>query len=401
MAIISSLLDTDLYKFTMMQTALHQFSTTTVEYSFKCRNEAIWTAEILEEINAEIDHFCSLRFTAEELDYLNSIPFMKKDFIDFLELYQPNRKHIQLWINDNGELQVSIKGPWYLTLPFEVPVLSIINQIYFEKTSFIVYDPSNTENPIVKSGLERLDKKFNEALEFGVPFSDFGTRRRYSFLWQGTVLKKLKELPNFTGTSNVYYAMKYNLRPIGTMAHEFIMAGAGQNDVPLIKSQQKMLQAWVDEYRGDLGIAISDTYGIDAFLNDFDLYFAKLYDGVRHDSGEPVEWAQKIIKHYEKLEIDPKTKTLIFSDDLTVTKAADIYNKLSPFVKIAFGIGTNLTNDLDGITPLQIVIKIISCNDRPVAKLSDSPGKGMCKDEKFLTYLKDVFKIKDPRSIAQ
>jgi nicotinate phosphoribosyltransferase len=393
MAIITSLLDTDLYKFTMMQTALHQFSTTTVEYSFKCRNKANWTAEILEEINAEVDNFCSLKFSVKELNYLGTIPFMKKDFIDFLGLYKPNREHITLWLDDEGELQVFIKGPWYLTLPFEVPVLAIINQIYFEKTSHIVYIPSNTDNPIISSGLDRLNEKFKEALLSGVPFSDFGTRRRYSFLWQETVLKKLKELPGFTGTSNVYYAMKYNLRPIGTMAHEFIMAGAGQNDVPLIKSQQKMLQAWVDEYRGDLGIAISETYGIDAFLNDFDLYFAKLYDGVRHDSGEPIAWANKMIKHYEQLEIDPKAKTLIFSDDLTVTKAADIYKKLSSSVKVAFGIGTNLTNDFQGITPLQIVIKLISCNNRPVAKLSDSPGKGMCKDENFLTYLKDVFNI--------
>ncbi len=394
MSIIKSLLDTDLYKFTMMQTALHQFSTSTVEYSFKCRNSANWTAEILEEINAEVDNFCTLRFTVEELDYLKTIPFMQKDFIDFLELYQPNRKHIHLWIDDDGELQVSVKGPWYLTLPFEVPILAIINQIYFEKTYHIIYNPSNDNNPIVQSGLNRLNTKFEEALASGLPFSDFGTRRRFSFLWQGTILNKLKDLPHFTGTSNVYFAMKYNLTPIGTMAHEFIMAGAGQNDVPLIKSQQKMLQSWVNEYRGDLGIAISDTYGIDAFLNDFDLYFAKLYDGVRHDSGEPIDWAWKIINHYKKLDIDPKTKTLIFSDDLTITKATNIKNQLGPYIKVAFGIGTHLTNDLEGITPLQIVMKIISCNERPVAKLSDSPGKGMCKDEKFLTYLKNVFKIK-------
>jgi len=393
MAIIQSLLDTDLYKFTMMQTALHQFSTSTVEYSFKCRNSANWTAEILEEINCEIDNFCSLRFTKEELEYLNTIPFMKSDFIDFLGLYQPNREHIKLWLDEEGELQISVKGPWYLTLPFEVPVLAIINQIYFEKTGNFVYDPANSENPIIKSGLEKLENKIRKAEQSGIPFSDFGTRRRYSFLWQGTVLKELKKLPHFTGTSNVYYAMKYDLKPIGTMAHEFIMAGAGQNDVPLVKSQQKMLQAWVDEYRGDLGIAISDTYGVDAFLRDFDLYFAKLYDGVRHDSGDPIEWAWKIIRHYESLEIDPKSKTLIFSDDLTIDKASAIYNQIRPEIQVAFGIGTHLTNDFEGVTPLQIVMKIISCNDRPVAKLSDSPGKGMCRDENYLSYLKNVFRI--------
>ena len=395
MAIITSLLDTDLYKFTMMQTALHQFSTTKVEYSFKCRNEALWTAEIVEEISCEIDHFCSLRFRREELNYLHTIPFMKSDFIDFLELYKPNRDHIKIWLDDEGELQVSVKGPWYLTLPFEVPVLAIINQIYFEKTGNFVYDPSDKENPVIQSGLERLDAKYKDAEESGIPFSDFGARRRYSFLWQGTVLRKLKDLPNFTGTSNVYFAMKYNLKPIGTMAHEFIMAGAGQNNVPLVKSQQKMLQAWVDEYRGDLGIAISDTYGVDAFLADFDLYFAKLYDGVRQDSGDPIEWAWKIIDHYKSMDIDPKTKTLIFSDDLTIGKASRIYKQFESHTQVAFGIGTHLTNDFEGIIPLQIVMKIISCNDRSVAKLSDSPGKGMCKDENFLTYLKDVFNIKN------
>lgn len=395
MAIINSLLDTDLYKFTMMQTALHQFSTTRVEYAFKCRNKAKWTAEMLEEIDGEIDNFCELRFSREELDYLKTIPFMKADFIDFLGLYQPNRDHIKLWLDEEGELQVSVAGPWYLTLPFEVPVLAIINQIYFEKTSNFIYGPADRDNPVIRSGLERLEKKVHLARESDIPFSDFGTRRRFSFHWQGTVLKKLKQLPRFTGTSNIYYAMKLDIKPIGTMAHEFIMAGAGQNDVPLFKSQQKMLQAWVDEYRGDLGIAISDTYGVDAFLNDFDLYFAKLYDGVRHDSGEPLEWAEKIICHYEKLEIDPESKTLIFSDDLTVEKAAAIYAALKSRIGVAFGIGTHLTNDFAGITPLQIVMKIISCNGRPVAKLSDSPGKGMCRDENFLTYLKTVFNIKD------
>ncbi len=393
MPIINSLLDTDLYKFTMMQTALHQFSTTSVEYSFKCRNNAEWTDEILQKIIKEVDHFCTLTFSEGELNYLRSIPFMKGNFIDFLGLYKPNKNHIKIWLDDNRDLQITVKGPWYLTLPFEVPVLSIINQIYFETTTGIIYTPEEEECTIISSGIENLENKFKKALLSGIQFSDFGTRRRFSFLWQGTVLQKLKELPGFTGTSNVYYAMKFNLKPIGTMAHEFIMAGAGQNDVPLIKSQQKMLQAWVDEYRGDLGIAISDTYGIDAFLNDFDPYFAKLYDGVRHDSGEPVKWAEKIISHYEKMGIDPKTKTLVFSDDLTIDKASDLYNRLTPKINVAFGIGTNLTNNFDGITPLQIVMKIISCNDRPVAKLSDSPGKGMCRDEHFLTYLKDVFKI--------
>ncbi len=203
----------------------------------------------------------------------------------------------------------------------------------------------------------------------------------------------MKDLPNFIGTSNVYFAKKYNLKPIGTMAHEWIMAGQGQEDVSLRNSQKAMLQAWCNEYRGDLGIALSDTLGVDAFLEDFDLYFAKLYDGIRHDSGDPDVWARKVICHYSKLGVEPKTKTLVFSDGLTFETAAKIYNKFKFAAKVSFGIGTNLTNDFEDITPLQIVMKIVKCNGLPVAKISDSPDKGMCNDKEYLTYLKKVFNI--------
>jgi len=170
------------------------------------------------------------------------------------------------------------------------------------------------------------------------------------------------------------------------------MVGQGREDVPLRNSQSSMLQAWVDEYRGDLGIALSDTVGIDAFLRDFDLYFAKLYDGLRHDSGDPFEWANKVINHYEKLGIDPSGKTLVFSDGLNVVKATEIWNAFRGRVKLSFDIGTNLTNDFDNIEPLQIVMKLTEVNGKPVAKISDSHGKGMCKDEAFLSYLKKVLR---------
>jgi len=388
--IINSLLDTDLYTFSVMNVALHQFSTTNVEYTFKCRNKAKFTEAMIVDINTEVDHFCTLQFTEDELNYLSSIRFFKPDFIDFLRLYKPNRKHINISAGKNNVPEITVKGSWYLTVMFEVPVLAIVNEVYFRHIT-----ANGGMEKIYNSGVKRLEEKYEAISKTGFQFSDFGTRRRLSHNWQEEVIIKLKNLPNFTGTSNVYFAKKYDLVPIGTMSHQMIQVGAGQNDVPLIKSQQKMLQSWVDEYRGDLGIALSDTYGVDAFLRDFDLYFAKLYDGVRHDSGDPLEWADKIITHYEDMGIDPMTKTLVFSDGLTVDKATEIWTMLDGRAKIAFGIGTHLTNDFKGLTPLQIVMKITTCNGRPVAKVSDSPGKGMCHDDHYLTYLKDVFKIKE------
>ena len=355
MSIINSLLDTDMYKLTMMQSALHQFNNTQVEYRFKCRNKAVWNNELLGEINKEIDNYCTLRFQNDELDYLSEIPFFKEDFIDFLRLFQANRNHISVWLNEENELQLRVVGSWYLTILFEVPVLAIINEIYF---SHFTVDQNK--------GIELLDSKLKFAKEKGFPFADFGTRRRFSRNWHDQVIQKLKVLPNFTGTSNVYLAMKYNLKPMGTMAHEYIMAGAGQDDVPLVKSQAGQLQKWVDEYRGDLGIALTDTYGFDAFLRDFDSYFAKLYDGLRHDSGDPLAWAEK---------------------------AHEIYLVLKDQARISFGIGTHLTNDFPGIEALQIVMKLVSCNNRPVAKISDSPGKAMCDDNSYIEYVKKVFNL--------
>jgi nicotinate phosphoribosyltransferase len=387
--IINSLLDTDLYKFTMFQSALHQFNTTHVKYKFKCRNKADWTEAMLEHINKEVDHYCTLKFKEGELGYLSSFSFFKQDFIDFLRLYQPNRNHIKIWLDSNWELQIEVEGPWYLTVMFEVPVLAIVNEVYFGFHSCLM----GTEE--VNSGYTRLEEKYAYAKEHGIPFADFGTRRRYGREWQEFVISTFSKLPNFQGTSNVYFAKLYNLKPIGTMAHEYIMVGAGQDDIRLVKSQSYMLQKWADEYRGDLGIALSDTYGMDAFLVDFDLYFAKLFDGLRHDSGTPEVWADKAIAHYKKLGIDPKTKTLIFSDSLTMQKCADLYYAFKDQAKLSFGIGTHLTNDFENITPLQIVMKIVKCNGRPVAKLSDSKGKLMCEDADYVKYVKQVFKIKD------
>lgn len=392
MAIISSLLDTDLYKLTQCQAVFHKFPSMWVKYKFKCRNQGIvWTDEMIHQIREEVDSYCTLMFTDDELDWVSKLRYIKRDFVEFLRIYKPQRKHISIW-SQNGELFIEIEGPWFLTIFFEVPVLAIVNEVYFEKTAIRSRTACGLQD-LFKGAEDNLTHKIEVAKEEKFLFSDFGTRRRFSGYWQDQVIASLaKELPRnvFGGTSNMYLAKKYNLTPIGTMAHEYICAGQGLDDVTLVNSQKYMLQAWVDEFRGDLGTALSDTLGFDKFLKDFDLYFAKLYDGIRHDSGDPFEWARKAIAHYEKLRIDPKTKQLTFSDGLTFEKAAALHKEFSPFAKVSFGIGTNLTNDFPEVTPLNIVIKMVEANGRPVAKISDTPGKLMSDDSDFVSYLKKV-----------
>ncbi len=386
--IINSLLDNDFYKFTMMQAVLHSFPDVDAEYSFNCRTENINIAQYVEEIDEELKNLCELKFHSEELTYLRTIPFFTRDFIDFLSLFRLNKNHVHVSEGPRGNLDIKIKGSWLLTILFEVPLLAIVNEVYFRNIVKV---------PDYRGARDLLDKKIDVIAENRdiFKFADFGTRRRHSFSWHDKVIKHLIEKlepVNFIGTSNVYFSKKYGIKPIGTMAHEWIMAGQAIG-VKLHNSQKYMLQKWTDEYRGDLGIALTDTIGIEAFLNDFDLYFAKLYDGVRHDSGDPVEFGHKMIEHYKKLGIDPRTKTIVFSDSLDFKKAAALAVEFKDKIKVSFGIGTNLTNDFPGIEPLSIVIKMSRCNGYPVAKISDSPEKIMCDDTEFLGYLRKVFHL--------
>ncbi len=388
--IIKSLLDTDLYKFTMQQTVYHQFPhAQDVELHFKCRTAGVDLVSYMKRINEEIDHLCTMKLSEDELQYLASQRYMKADYINFLSLFQLQRKYINVVALNDKEIDIVVKGPWLYVILFEVFVLSIVNEVYFE-----MYWSEETK----AEGEKRLFDKVAYVKSMGqedFKFSDFGTRRRFSFAWQEFVVKTLKEeLPmNFTGTSNVYLAKKYGLTPIGTMAHEYLQACQALG--PRLRDSQKFaLEKWVQEYRGDLGIALTDVVGIDAFLEDFDLYFCKLFDGVRHDSGDPFDWAKKVIGHYKKMKIDPKTKSLVFSDGLDFKKSFELFEMFKGEAKMFFGIGTNLTNDL-GPKAINIVLKMTSCNGSPVAKISDSSGKTMCENEEYLAYLKQVFKIKN------
>ncbi|MFM7024627.1 MAG: nicotinate phosphoribosyltransferase [Limnohabitans sp.] len=389
--IITSLLDTDLYKFTMMQVVLHQFPGAQVEYKFKCRNPGVQLAPFVDEIRSEIRSLCSLSFKDSELRYLHSLRFIKSDFVDFLGLFRLNEKYIQVTPMANGAIDIVISGPWLYPLLFEIPVLAIVNEVYFRNSQRV---------PDLMEGRRRLDIKIAQLQSEGLQalkIADYGTRRRFSRAWHEEVLRVLSArlgtgpLGQFAGTSNVYFAQLLGLTPLGTMAHEYLQACQALGP-RLRDSQVFAFESWAREYRGDLGIALSDVYGLNAFLRDFDMYFCKLFDGARHDSGDPFQWGERMIDHYTRNRVDPKTKTLIFSDSLTIPRTIELYQQFRGRCQLAFGVGTNLTNDLS-YEPLQIVIKMTRCNGQPVAKLSDTPGKGMCDDEKYLAYLKQVFEI--------
>lgn len=388
--IVQNLLDTDFYKLTMMQAVLHNYPNAEVEWEFRCRNAEDLTP-YLAEIRYQIERLAELEVTADQLGFLERIPFMKADFIRFLGLFRFNPRHVQTSIED-GQLCIRLRGPWLHVILYEIPLLAIISE---------VRNRYRYREVLLEQASERLYEKFDwlkceasaDELD-GFQVADFGTRRRFSYRVQEQMVKIMKrDFPGrFVGTSNVHLARELDLKPIGTMAHEWLMAHQ-QLGPRLIDSQIAALDCWVREYRGLLGIALTDCITMDAFLRDFDLYFAKLFDGLRHDSGDPLQWAEKAIAHYEKLGIDPMSKTLVFSDGLDFEKSLQLYRALSGRIHVSFGVGTKLTCDIPGVEPMNIVIKMTACNGQPVAKISDTPGKTQCRDENFVSYLKHVFRV--------
>lgn len=386
--IINSLLEIDAYKASMGQTIYHQFSGYTTTWTFKCRNKNVFfTPAMVEEIKNQIKAYCRLRFKPDELKYLRSIKWIRDDYIDFLRIWQP--RYEDFIINTDAEcgLNIEVKGTWLNTSMYEIPVLAIVNEVYFK------YQPNYEE--LKESYIKRLNEKIDWLVKgkyYLSNFSEFGLRRRFSGEMQDLAIKKLSEIrlcaSTFVGTSNLYLAKKYNVTPVGTMAHEFIMCvGQGNHKHNPAYSNWYMMNAWVKEYGILNGIALTDTITTDCFLKDFQLTYATLFSGVRHDSGDPIEWGDKMIEHYKSLGIDPTTKTLLFSDSLNFEKADKIFRHFSGKTKVAFGIGTYISNDTD-MEPLNIVMKVTECNGLPVAKLSDCEGKNMCKDPEYVDYLK-------------
>ena len=387
--IITSLLETDLYKISMGQAIYHQYSDYKTTWTFKCRNtDVVFTPEMVEEIKRQIKLYCSLSFTEDELEYLNNIKWIKGSYVDFLRLWKPRYEDFHFSTDDPTGLSLEATGTWLNTSMYEIPTLAIVNEVYFR----MAYDYKKLFRSFKKRLADKKKKLLNNEYSIG-NFSEFGLRRRLSAEAQELAVKELAEVTwnrcssNCVGTSNIYLAKKYNLIPVGTMAHEWIMCvGQGNHRHNPSYSNYYSLNSWVKEYGVQNGTALTDTITTDCFLRDFDLTFATLFSGVRHDSGDPIEWGEKMIAHYQRLNIDPTTKTLLFSDSLNFEKASAIYEHFKGRCRVAFGIGTYIANDTDE-RALNIVMKITRCNGQDVAKISDTPGKGMCKNQDYVDYL--------------
>lgn len=385
--IINSLLETDMYKFSMGQAIYHQFSDYKTTWTFKCRNEDVFfTEEMVEEIKEQIKAYCQIQFTEEELEYLENITWIKGSYVDFLRLWKPRYEDFIISTDAKCGLSIEALGTWVNTSLYEIPVLAIINEVFFR----MQYNYQD----LLLSFKEKMNEKIAklESGEYNIgPFSEFGIRRRLSAEAQELVVKELikGKYPGstFVGTSNVYLAKKLNITPVGTMAHEWIMCvGQGNKKHNPAYSNWYALDAWVKEYGVLNGTALTDTITTDCFLKDFRLTYSTLFSGVRHDSNDPFIWGETMISHYKSLGIDPHTKTLLFSDSLNFDKANEIYNYFKDKCKVAFGIGTYLSNDTC-VKPLNIVMKTTKCNGTDVAKISDTVGKGMCKNDQYVEYL--------------
>ncbi len=380
--VIKSLLDTDLYKFTMQQAVIQRFPDTLVRYELIIRVQREFPVGFVTELLKEIRSMATLRLDEEEKEFLNrNCYFFTKPYIDFLTgfCYDPTEVNA---VQDGSTVQLTIEGYWYRTILWEVPLMALISELYFKMTGQEPFPGDECSNRIIGKAIA-LEK-------IGAHFSDFGTRRRYSFRLQDIAVAECKSnaLSAFNGTSNPFLAMKYKCKPIGTQAHEWYMAIAAMNGY--IQANKIGLEEWVEVYKGDLGIALPDTFTTDVFLRDFNTKYARLFDGVRQDSGNPLEFADKIIEHYTKLRINPLTKTIVFSDSLNVAAIEKIESYCKNRIMTAYGIGTNLTNDA-GVKPLNMVIKLtaikIGTEWFPTVKLSDDAGKhtgdietvGLCK----------------------
>ncbi len=390
--IIISPIETDAYKLNMQAVVLEKFNQDRCRWAFRCRNNNVFfTPEMVHEISEQIDHFCSLSFSDDEREWLSkNFSWLGQSYIDFLRYWHPWRNQITInkpthaKYNDCG-LTIEACGSWLDTMMYEIPILAIVNEVYFA----FQYGVGALNEEFKKRALEKKDELNCGKYRLGF-FSEFGLRRRYSAEMQDWVVGEFahgfSSENTFVGTSNVYLAKKYGIKAVGTQAHEFFMAQQGHHEINPAYSNRFALTAWNDYYKTKLGIALTDTIGTDVFLRDFDENFAALFSGVRHDSGDPIVWGEKMIMHYKKLGIDPMTKTLLFSDSLDFDRATKIKDHFVGKSRVAFGIGTYITNDT-GVEPLNIVMKMVECNGTPVAKLSNTPSKGMCLDNDYVNYL--------------
>ncbi len=386
--VLHTLLDTDAYKLHMQQAVFHHYYDVHVAAEFRCRGDDL-LGIYADAIREQVDAMQHLTLQDEEYQWLSGLPFFKADYLNWLRDFRYKPEQVSV-VNDNGKLDIRLEGPWREVIMWEVPLLAVISELAHRYRS-----PEKGVEQAV-AALENKLAAFSTLTE-GLDMSrsrlmDFGTRRRFSRDVQEAIVKRLQQEPWFVGTSNYDLARRLNLTPMGTQAHEWFQAHQ-QISPDLANSQRAALAAWLEEYPNQLGIALTDCITMDAFLRDFGPEFAERYQGLRHDSGDPVEWGEKAIAHYEKLGIDPMSKVLVFSDNLDLAKAVDLYRHFNTRVNLSFGIGTRLTCDIPQVKPLNIVIKLVECNGKPVAKLSDSPGKTICHDKAFVRALRKAFDL--------
>ncbi|ANZ22565.1 nicotinate phosphoribosyltransferase [Buchnera aphidicola (Diuraphis noxia)] len=387
--ILKTFLDTDVYKFYMQQAVFYHYKNVDVVAEFIFRGENILGgySDILQE---QIKMMRCLSLSNEEYIYMNSFPFFKKEYLLWLRNFRYNTSQVEI-NNYKGQLNIRISGLWKEVILWEVPILALISEVFHSN-----FSPKITS----RNAIQHLDYKlidfFNSTKYVDLSrlkIVDFGTRRRFSYDVQYSIVKRLKEkFPFFIGSSNFHISRILKLQPIGTQAHEWFQAHQ-QISSNLKESQTLALKTWLYQYNNYLNIALTDSINMDTFLHDFNLYFTSSYQGIRHDSGDPVKWAEKALAHYEKLGINPCTKTLIFSDNLNFKRIISLYKMFSHKINMIFGIGTKLTCDIPHVKPLNMVLKLVKCNGKPVAKLSDSPEKTFCLDKNFLQHLCKVFNI--------
>ncbi|KNC08947.1 nicotinate phosphoribosyltransferase [Klebsiella sp. RIT-PI-d] len=386
--VLHSVLDTDAYKLHMQQAVFHHYGDVQVAAEFRCRGDDL-LGIYADTIREQVEAMQSLSLQDDEYQWLSGLPFFKKDYLDWLRTFRYDPTQVTV-SNEGGKLSIRLAGPWREVIMWEVPLLAVVSELVHRYRS-----PEAT----TQMALDHLEYKLEafSALTADTDMSafrlmDFGTRRRFSRDVQQTIVNRLQQESWFVGTSNYDLARRLALTPMGTQAHEWFQAHQ-QISPDLATSQRAALAAWLNEYPDQLGIALTDCITMDAFLRDFGPEFATRYQGLRHDSGDPVEWGEKAIAHYQKLGIDPLSKTLVFSDNLDLNKAFDLYRHFADRVNLGFGIGTRLTCDIPQVKPLNIVIKLVECNGKPVAKLSDSPGKTICHDKAFVRALRKAFDL--------
>lgn len=391
--IINSLLDIDAYKPNMGAVIAKHYGTYTAKWALKVRNiDVHFTPEMVQEIREQIDYFCTLSFTKQEIEYLKTnfkwLPYAY--ILNNLKNWHPNREDIK--VNDIGiqsyndcGLAIEAEGTWLDTSLYEIAILAIVSEVWFAMKYADKKDMLDCE--FQKRTIEKFRKIKDGTFDIGT-FSEFGTRRRYSKDMQDWLVKYIlnENISGFVGTSNIGFAAKYNTKAIGSQAHEMFMAVQAKPGLEKSYTNAEILRAWNDVYKTKLGIALTDTIGTEVFLKDFDENYATLFSGVRHDSGDPYWWGELMLDHYKKLGIDSKTKTLLFSDSLNFEKATAIRKHFKDRTNVAFGIGTFLTCDLP-VDPLNIVFKMIECNGKPVCKLSNNRGKIMCRNNEYIDYL--------------